>query len=223
VSNNPDVHLLGRTPVAFWPELTQEIFPPEERPMTRIPETLTALKVPIAGLVPYGRNPRRGNVDLIVESLSRHGQYRPIVVRTNTFEVLAGNHTLAAAKQLGWEEIAATFVTVTDDEAARIVLVDNRAADLGTYDDDLLAELLSDLSDLEGTGYDADDLATLTELQGPHPAGGGDTDLEDVLAEADASVWPWVRAQLDPEDYARFMAVEGEDDQQKILTLLEGR
>lgn len=140
-----------------------------------IPDTLDALKVPIEGLTPYGSNPRRGNVEVIVESLARHGQYRPIVVRAKTFEVLAGNHTLAAAKELGWTEIAATFVECTDDEAARIVLVDNRSADLGSYDDELLAELLSSLPDLDGTGYDDAALAALTDIEDPPPL-----DLEPV-------------------------------------------
>lgn len=183
-----------------------------------IPDTLEPLKVPVNGLVPYGRNPRKSNVDVIVESLTRHGQYRPIVVRSKTFEVLAGNHTLTAARQLGWTEIAATFVDCTDDEAARIVLVDNRAADLGSYDDELLAELLDSLDDLEGTGYNTDDLDTLSALQdGPH---GGD-DLADVLEEADRFAWPWVRAQLSPQDHDRFLAVEGETDTEKLVNLLD--
>jgi len=150
-----------------------------------IPSTLDALKVPIDGLTPYGANPRRGNVSVIVESLARHGQYRPIVVRAKTFEVLAGNHTLAAAKELGWTEIAATFVDCTDDEAARIVLVDNRSADLGDYDDTALLELLEGLdADLLGTGYADQDLENLRTIldaaawgDGPRsPSGDGDVD-----------------------------------------------
>lgn len=137
-----------------------------------IPETLSALRVPIDGLKPYGENPRRGNVDVIVESLEHHGQYRPIVVRAKTFEVLAGNHTLAAAKKLGWQQIAATFVDVTDDQAARIVLVDNRSADLGSYDDETLLALLGSVESLVGTGYSDTDVVDLADLEGL--AGGGE-------------------------------------------------
>ncbi len=186
--------------------------------MSQIPATLAQLSVPIDGLVPYGQNPRRGNVDVIVESLRLHGQYRPIVVRAKTFEVLAGNHTLAAALELGWTEIAATFVDVTDDEAARIVLVDNRAADLGRYDDELLADLLSALPDLEGTGYDADDLDLLLALREPR----FDGDLDQVIEDADRSMWPWVKAQLDPETYERFQMQPGADDTEKLRVLLDG-
>lgn len=184
--------------------------------MTQIPDTLDTLRVPIDGLVPYGNNPRKGNVQVIVDSLSRHGQYRPIVVRSKTFEVLAGNHTLAAAQELGWTEVAATFVDCTDDEAARIVLVDNRAADLGSYDDEVLAEVLASLPDLEGTGFDADDLLFLQALGEPH----GDENLEQALKDADESAWPWVKVQLDPDVHGQFLEVPGEDDTQRLLHLL---
>jgi hypothetical protein len=124
--------------------------------------TLDALRVPVASLHPYARNPRRGDVARIAESLRRHGQYRPVVVNARTQEVLAGNHTLAAAVELGWDEIAATFVDVDADTAARIVLVDNRSNDVAGYDDRALADLLADLGDdLGGTGYDRVTLDTL--------------------------------------------------------------
>ena len=187
-------------------------------PIPAIPPTLAALKVPVAGLKPYDENPRRGNLDVIVESLTHHGQYRPIVVRAKTFEVLAGNHTLAAAKELGWTEIAATFVECTDDQAARIVLVDNRSADLGAYDDEVLAHLLAGLPDLDGTGFDADDLATLLALNDPQMPS---DDLDAVLAEGDQDLWPWVHAQLDPETYARFQTVEGDDDAARLAKLID--
>jgi site-specific DNA-methyltransferase (adenine-specific) len=118
-----------------------------------IPETLADLTVPVASLRLYGRNPRRGDVQAIKKSLEAHGQYRPLVVNRRTSEVLAGNHTLAAAIELGWTEIAATFVDVDDEQAARIVLVDNRTADLAGYDDAQLAELLASLDGLDGTGW----------------------------------------------------------------------
>lgn len=134
----------------------------------RIHETLDELAVPVEGLVPFDRNPRRGNVDLIAESLEANGQYRPIVVRKGSNEVLAGNHTLAAAQELGWDQIAVTYVDVSDEDAARIVLADNKAADAGTYDDRellaLLRELESSEAALSGTGYTDDDLDDLKAL-----------------------------------------------------------
>jgi len=126
--------------------------------------------VPIHRLRPYAGNPRRGDVDAIKESLERNGQYRPIVVNCRTMEVLAGNHTLEAARQLGWEGIAATFVDADEERAKRIVLADNRTSDLADNDPEALAELLAELPELSGTGYDEDDLdALLAELGGAQP------------------------------------------------------
>lgn len=130
---------------------------------TNIPDTLKQLTVPISGLKHYSKNARKGNLGVIMESLELHGQYRPIVVRSGTNEVLAGNHTLMAARELGWDKIAVTFVDVDDDKAARIVLVDNRANDLGDYDQDALLELINSVDSLEGTGFTDMDLKDMIE------------------------------------------------------------
>jgi len=135
--------------------------------VTSIPATLAPLTVPIESVQPYGDNPREGDVGAICASLERNGQYRPIVVNKRSGEILAGNHTWKAAKQLGWEGIAATFVDVDDETAKRIVLVDNRSNDLAAYDDSVLAALLESIVDelgvdgLVGTGFDGDDLDEL--------------------------------------------------------------
>ncbi|MEU5683627.1 hypothetical protein DEJ48_36840 [Streptomyces venezuelae] len=135
---------------------------------SRIPASLADLAVPVDELVPYHRNPRTGDVDSISESLSTHGQYRAIVVNRGTLtgrpnEILAGNHTYKAAKQLGWAEIAVTWLDVDDEAAAKIVVVDNRTSDLAGYDTLLLADILQDLPDLKGTGYDQDQLDQLLD------------------------------------------------------------
>ncbi|WP_051853170.1 ParB/RepB/Spo0J family partition protein [Streptomyces aureocirculatus] len=135
---------------------------------SRIPASLADLAVPVDELSPYHRNPRTGDVDSISESLSTHGQYRAIVVNRGTStgrpnEILAGNHTYKAAKQLGWGEIAVTWLDVDDEAAAKIVVVDNRTSDLAGYDTLLLADILQDLPDLKGTGYDQDQLDQLLD------------------------------------------------------------
>lgn len=127
---------------------------------------LTVTHAPVDELACYHRNPRRGNITGIAESLRVNGQYRALCVNRGSHtgrrnEVLAGNHTLLAARQLGWQSVAVTHVDVDDEHAARIVAADNRTADLGDYDDRLLLELLADLPDLDGTGYDPDDLEAL--------------------------------------------------------------
>lgn len=122
----------------------------------------------------YHRNPRRGDVSAIAESLNVRGQYRPIVVNVGThtgrpFEILAGNHTWLAARQLKWPTIQATTVDVTDDEAAQIVVADNRLADLGDYDQDVLAQVLASIETPVGLGFTASDVARMIAGLGDEP------------------------------------------------------
>lgn len=127
-----------------------------------IREELQPFATSIDNLQPHPRNVREGDIGAISESLKAHGQYRPIVFQASTGYVLAGNHTLKAAKALGWTEIAATPVNCNDEQALRILLADNRSSDLATYDDKELLQLLKEVAgtddELLGTLYDGDDL-----------------------------------------------------------------
>jgi len=130
--------------------------------------------LPIDSLVPYPRNARRGDLDLLVESLRTHGQYAPIIVQKSTRHVLRGNHLLAAAKRLGWTKVSVQLISVDDEQARRILLMDNRASDRATYDVDGLVDLLASLPTLAATGYGDDDLAQLLEQLQHNHAGSGD-------------------------------------------------
>jgi hypothetical protein len=121
-------------------------------------------EVALITLKPYPNNPRKGNIDLIAESLETYGQYKPITVNKRTNEILAGNHTYQAALKLGWPTIAATYVDVDANTAAKIVLMDNRTSDAGGYDDGALYGLLDSLTDINMTGYTDKDLRGLKEL-----------------------------------------------------------
>lgn len=150
----------------------------------QIPDTLQALAVPIDEVHPYSSNPRRGDLEQIKTSLQANGQYRPIVANRRDGSVLAGNHTWKAAKTLGWDQIAVTWVDVDDEDAARIVLIDNRANDLASYDDTALAVLLGSLPDLSGTGYSSADLAALL-ADGDEPVHLTDPDEPSPLPKGD--------------------------------------
>ena len=126
-------------------------------------QQLKVERTKLTNLKTHPTNARHGDVGMIVESLETHGQFRPLVVQKNTGHVLAGNHTLAAMRVLNWEEADVTYVDVDEDQALRILLIDNRANDLATYDEQTLLQLLQKLApvSLDGTGYDGDDLDDL--------------------------------------------------------------
>lgn len=120
-------------------------------------------KIKTSSLEPYPGNARRGDVGAIAKSLQVNGQFQPVIFQLSTQYVLVGNHTLAAARHLRWAEIEAAPVDVDDAQARKIVLAANRTADLASYDLDALSSLLSEVDDLEGTGFTDDDVTGLLQ------------------------------------------------------------
>lgn len=124
---------------------------------------------PISQLKFYPGNARRGDIDLIAESLQRLGQYKPVVVNTGgkcpelADTILAGNHTVMAAQRLGWDSVDVHLVDLDADTAKRVVIVDNKANDEATYEVEELVNLLTELPDLEATGFDRDELDAMLE------------------------------------------------------------
>lgn len=111
-------------------------------------------------------------MEAIKESLKTNGQFRPVVVnqRGGRFEVLAGNHTVRAMRELGWETAQAHVLSVDEDTARRIMLADNRTSDLAGYDMKLLANELAELDGLAGTAYDTADLEAIADMEDELPA-----------------------------------------------------
>jgi ParB-like chromosome segregation protein Spo0J len=119
------------------------------------------VSVPVDALIEHPNNPRIGDPEGIADSLRAHGQYKPLVVQESTGRVLAGNHTLKAARSLGWTEVNVVHVDCDDEQALKILLIDNKSGDDSTYDNAILLEVLQELPDLDGTGYDSTDLELL--------------------------------------------------------------
>lgn len=126
--------------------------------------------VPVGDLKHHPRNPNKGNVDAIVESIKANGFYGALVVQRGTSFVLAGNHRLRAAQACGIEAVPVTWVECDERQAIKIVLADNRTSELAERDPEVLATLLRELEhdgDLAGTGYDSGDLERIMEALTP--------------------------------------------------------
>jgi site-specific DNA-methyltransferase (adenine-specific) len=108
-------------------------------------DSLKSLAVPIDSLQGLIGNPRQGDVDAVARSLNSFGQRKPIVVRKDDGTIIAGNHTWQAAKKLGWTEIAVAFVGDDDVTAKAYALADNRTAELGSYDEQALLDLIEEV------------------------------------------------------------------------------
>ncbi|GGX37577.1 ParB/Srx family N-terminal domain-containing protein [Streptomyces chryseus] len=183
-------------------------------------------------LTPFPGNAKRGNVDTILESLRRNGQYRSLVVREipdGPLIVLAGNHTMQALGAHGAGDCGKTVKTSSstrpcgicqndpswqpgarceivqcdEDTARRINIVDNRAADLGGYDYEALSELLAGLDDLDGTGYTPRDVEDITALLTAPPD--EVTELSDHHGEPNEDIFrPKISMTVDAETFDRW-------------------
>jgi hypothetical protein len=125
-----------------------------------------AVTVPIALLRPAKKNPRRGAVAEVIESLREFGQHRPVVVQRSTGQVIVGNHMLKAAKQLGWQEMDALIVDDTDEVAMRRAIADNAVGDKATWDDEELADVMKTIGAVPGMN-EADIDKLLSKLAPP--------------------------------------------------------
>ena len=121
--------------------------------------------VPVDRIKPHPRNAKKGNVHVIVDSITRNGFYGALVVQRKTAKILVGNHRWKAARQVGMTEVPVVWVDVDDATEKRLLLVDNRSSEIGGYDEEGIAALLKEVQEatghLEGTGYEESDLEKL--------------------------------------------------------------
>jgi hypothetical protein len=140
-------------------------------PLAYIHADLRHLALPLDTLVLDPKNARshsNANIQAIARSLKEYGQVKPIVVNCKpdaageqTLVIEAGNGTYLAAQSLRWTHIAALKV-VHDPKAQRgFSLADNRTAELATWNDLVLAELLTDV---QGESPDLYEELLLNEL-----------------------------------------------------------
>lgn len=114
----------------------------------------------------HPRNARQGDIGAVYTSITENGWWGYIIAQKSTGYILVGNHRFQAGCAAQMTEFPVVWVDVSDEEALRILLADNRTSDLGSYDNGKLAEMLSELhlqteKGLTGTAYDADFLDDL--------------------------------------------------------------
>jgi hypothetical protein len=175
-------------------------------------------ETPIDSLHEHPSNPNLGDVGAIAESLDQHGFYGAVLVQASTGRIVAGNHRYRAAKAKGAATLPAFKLDIDDDEAERILAIDNRTTHLATMDEGKLIDLLQTAKKnprgLAGTGYPEDALAALLrhhhalEVKATDPVDEweGMPDFDQPGARAAYSVTMHFPAE---EDAERFFALIG--------------
>lgn len=127
-------------------------------------------------LQPHPDNPQEGDKEAIAESIDENGFFGYVIVQKSTNRVIAGWHRCSEAIKAGLETIPAMILDVSDDQAVRILLADNRTQSRmkGSVRNDRLVENLKRIQakkgTLRGTGYSGDHLAKLRkDLEPPPP------------------------------------------------------
>jgi ParB-like chromosome segregation protein Spo0J len=176
---------------------------------------LEPLLVSLDRLEVLDKNPRKGDVAAVAKSYEKFGQRKPIVARITggtpdepTGVVIAGNHQFRAAKKLGWTQIAVVWTDDDETTAKAFALADNRTSELGTVDDDLLAENIREILEIDesliaSAGYSQDDVDKL---------------LKDAAEDLDEDTSP----QLGDLAYRLMIECNDEQDQASLMETLDG-
>jgi len=116
-------------------------------------------------LRPHWANPRLHDTDAIRESVEVNGVFRAIITAADG-TVLSGHGLYEVLGERGGGPVAITRLPISpdSDHAKRVLLADNRVADLGRYDDGLLLGILQNMESPVGTGYDSDDIDNLVTM-----------------------------------------------------------
>jgi DNA modification methylase len=174
--------------------------------------------MPLTTIQPAIENPHLHDLGALHSSLSRHGYTSPVLINEKTGRLVAGHGRVDALRQRKAEgqeppqHIVARdgewFVPVvrglsfaTDAEASAYLLADNKLSELGGWDDQGLAKLLTEIAASEnglvGTGYDGDDLdKLLRDIQRASGAALTSQDNEPTKSEELQKKWGTALGQM---------------------------
>lgn len=149
--------------------------------------TKTAELVSVKQLKKHPKNPNKGDLSKIGQSIDENGFFGGVVAQKSTGYILVGNHRFESAVSKGARELPVFWADIDDDHALRILVADNRIAEFGEIDEALLREAMTHLSEtigIIGTGYSDEDFAEL--MKEASGGGGGGEGGGEVTNEEDS-------------------------------------
>lgn len=125
--------------------------------------------VEISEIKPWDKNPRKNAaaVKEVAGSIKRFGFSSPIIVRRADRAIIAGHTRYAAAQSLGLDKVLVRYMDLDPAQAKALALADNKLGEIADWDAGVLAEVLRELNaedvDLDGLGFDAQELETMLQ------------------------------------------------------------
>lgn len=137
--------------------------------MRKIPplasKQLESLLSPISEIKPFPKNYKehpQSQVSKLCKSLRAFGWTKPVCVNING-EIVAGHGMVEAAKEEGYTHIPVLYVTFDENQTKAYVVADNRLSEIAETNQDMLSDLLSEISeipdfDIEAVGFTLDEI-----------------------------------------------------------------
>jgi len=104
----------------------------------------------IFDITPYANNPRinKDSVDSLVEAITNFGFLVPIILDNNNV-IVTGHTRLLAAKKIGLKEVPCINAEhLTESQIKQFRLVDNKIAEMSSWDIDKLGGEISETAEL---------------------------------------------------------------------------
>lgn len=144
---------------------------------------LHGMFVDAESITQHPRNPKNGDTEEIVRSLHANGCYRPIYVSRTSRNIVAGHHLYLSLLSLDEQHVPVQWIDdLTPDDELRIVLADNKVAELGRMDDGLVVDILNDIG-VDGTGYSYEELEDMKAELATGFNGGDPDEFKDDLPD----------------------------------------
>lgn len=129
-------------------------------------------------------NPRHGSDTAVATSIDRNGWYGAIIAQRSSRRILAGHTRRRVLVDAGNTTGPVLWIDCDDDTALRILLADNRTAELAIWNDDELLDALHEVSpdELAAAGFTLNDVETLERAA--QAAAAGEVDAAAEWAQA---------------------------------------
>jgi ParB-like nuclease domain len=169
-------------------------------------QPLEVRTLPLADLTPAPYNPRLKlkpddrRYRKLAASLREFGLVEPLIWNELTGYVVGGHTRLAILNEMGVTEVPVSVVRLTPEREKALNVVLNNMEAQGRYDTGKLADLLTELSELpelEMTGFDARDLAALTFEPAADVPTDPAPDQVEVTLSTDPATYDRLAPQLD--------------------------
>jgi ParB-like chromosome segregation protein Spo0J len=169
---------------------------------------------PLAELVEHPDNPRSGDDEAVAESIDVNGFYGAIIAQASTRRILAGHTRRRNLLDAGATTGPVLWLDVDDVRARKILLADNRSAELAQWIPGKLADVLAAMgADIEGSGFTVADVAVAIAQAADASGQSRDYDPDRI-----GSVLV-IHAPVELLD--RFRAVPGDTDLARLTGLLD--